>query len=255
MDFAHWRQHFRDNREGRTEPDWNAPMQLEGIPLRRLTRSLEQFQLGDGGGPAYLIAWNRERFLEQSPEVREMVDLWFKEEKEHSRLLGDALKRFGGTELTSHWSFSVFCKVRRWLGVSFELGALLLTEIVSHVYYKMLYKYGDDVALKGMCHLIIRDETGHIRFHRARLAAAKGRRYGWMWEMTFRLRGLAAGTMLWINHRGAVEALGGSTAEFYRTIWRDMGEFVAGVRSDLAATRSPSRTAAVSPLGDVPAAR
>lgn len=243
MNYAYWKQHFLDNSRDRNEPDWGAPMHLEGDVLRRLTRSLEQFQLGDGGGPAYLIARDREKFLGQSPEIRELVDLWFTEEREHSRLLGDALKRFGGREIESHWSFSVFCAVRKWLGIDFELNALLLTEIVSNVYYQMLREHGGDVALRQMCDLIIRDETNHIRFHQARLEAdaekAGRTHYGRLWEAVFRLRGIAAGTMLWINHRDALVALGGSTPEFYRAIWRGMDRFVAAVRRDRATAPAP----------------
>jgi len=245
MNYTYWKKHFRDNSLNRKEPEWDAPIHLEGKALRKLTRSIQQFQLGDGGGPAYLIAWDREKFLGQSPEIRALVDHWFKEEEEHSRLLGDLLKRFGAEEIESHWSFSVFCFVRKWLGVRFELNALLLTEIVSHVYYKMLHKHGDDIALHQMCRLIIRDEASHIRFHRARLkseAEASGRtRYGFRWAMMFRLRGLAAGTMLWINHRSALVALGGSTPEFYRTIWRGMGRLISGVRRDLETAQAASR--------------
>ena len=199
---------------------------------------------GDGGGPAYLIAWNRESLLDSDPGIRALVDLWFKEEVEHSRLLGVMLARLGGNPIESHWSFGLFCGLRRWLGVSFELYALLLTEIVSHVYYKMLHRHGGDDALRGMCRLIIRDEAGHIAFHRARLtseAQQQGRRYGRLWEGLFRLRGLAAGTVLWMNHRGALRALGGTDREFYETIWSDMGKFITGLRGDLEKTRSGER--------------
>ena len=211
-------------------------MHLKGAALAKLTRSLEQFQLGDGGGPAYLVGWNKDVLLKKSPEFKTLVDLWFKEEAEHSRLLGDALIRFGGKQIDSHWSFELFCKLRKILGVQFELYALLLTEIVSHVYYKMLHKHGEDVGLRGMCSLIIRDEAGHIAFHRARLAAEgqqKKRSYGPIWETSFRLRGLAAGTVLWINHRGALIALGGTDQEFYGSIWRGMNTFIRGLREDV----------------------
>lgn len=234
MNYQRWKTHFHLNALNREEPEWEAPMTLDGGPLRKLTRSLQQFQLGDGGGPAYLIAWNRETFLGQSPELRGLVELWFKEEEEHSRLLGDALKRFGGHQIDRHWSFTVFCAVRRWLGVQFELNALLLTEVVSQVYYQMLLRHGNDVALRQMCRLIIRDETSHIRFHEDRLRADSERIYGRLWEVVFRLRGLAAGTMLWVNHRAAVVALGGSTPEFYGSIWQGMSQFIERVRSGAA---------------------
>ena len=168
-DLNRWLAHFKKNGTNRPEPDWHAPLGVTGDALEKLRKSIQQFQLGDGGGPAYLIAWNRGSVL-SDPAAKRLIDLWFKEEKEHSRLLGCALKRFGGEEIKSHWSFELFCGLRKFLGVQFELQALLGTEIVSHVYYKMLRKHGQDQALREMCNLIISYEAGHIAFHRYRLA-------------------------------------------------------------------------------------
>lgn len=241
MNTSYWTDHFRRNARHRPEPDWQAPVHLDGPALRKLVKSLQQFQLGDGGGPAYLIAWNHRRRLEADPAFKELVDLWFAEEKEHSRLLGEALKRFGAPEIRSHWSFGLFCGVRKLAGVDFELQALLLTEIVSHVYYKMLRRHIDDEAVRGLCALIIRDEAGHIAFHRARLAveaARDGRRRGRFGEIWFRVRGLAAGTVLWVNHRPALRAAGATDAEFYRGIWSGMDGFLRGLREDRARARA-----------------
>jgi hypothetical protein len=231
---ARWLGHFRRNRLHRREPDWRAPVALPADALRPLVRSLEEFQLGDGGGPACLIAWNAGRLRASSEGARTLVDLWFAEEREHSRLLGGAVARFGGRCISGHWSFTVFCLVRKYLGVRFELTALLLTEIVSTAYYRLLRRHGQDPALRGMCRLILRDESGHIAFHRDRLARTPGARYGKCWEARFRLLGLAAGTMLWVNHAPALRALGASRAEFYHEIWIELSRFVRRLRCDTA---------------------
>jgi hypothetical protein len=237
MDTDRWLAHFRANRESRREPDWAAPITLPPAVVARLVRSLEQFHLGDGGGPASLIAWNAESFRSSSDAARQLVDLWFNEEKEHSRLLCGAVARFGGRPIDGHWSFSVFCWVRRHFGVAFELTALLLTEIVSTVYYRLLYRHGGDPALRAMCRLILRDEVGHVAFHRDRLARRAGGSaslYGRGWELRFRALGLAAGTMLWINHAPALKALGATRSEFYRGIWRELSLFIWRLRRESA---------------------
>lgn len=260
-DADRWLAHFRANRESRPEPDWEAPVTLPPAVVAHLVRSLEQFHLGDGGGPASLIAWNAESFRSSSQATRQLVDLWFNEEKEHSRLLSGAVERFGGRPITGHWSFSVFCWVRRKFGVRFELATLLLTEIVSTVYYRLLYRYGGDPALKGMCRLILRDEIGHVAFHRDRLARqASGRasRYGVAWETQFRILGLAAATMLWINHAPALKALGATRSEFYRNIWRELSLFIRRLRKESTKTadqtgvaqRRSQRHSFPSPLGE-----
>lgn len=237
MKIDYWIEHFRRNAMNRPEPEWDAPISMEGSTLKKLVKSLQQFQLGDGGGPAYLIAWNHQRWLASDAQLKSLVDLWFKEEERHSALLGGALKRFGVPEIQSHWSFELFCGLRKILGVQFELYALLLTEIVSHVYYKMMQKHCPDPAVKQMCALIIRDEAGHIAFHRARLAS-EGRRFGKAWTMLFLMRGLAAGTVLWVNHRAALKAMGATDSEFYKAIWTGMGGFIRGLRGDLARARA-----------------
>tara|TARA_Y100001934_G_scaffold249732_1_gene311439 strand:- start:672 stop:1058 length:387 start_codon:yes stop_codon:yes gene_type:complete len=53
--------------------------------IRKLLPSIEQFELGDGGGPASLIAFNAERFRGQSGIASKVVHPWFYEEREHGR--------------------------------------------------------------------------------------------------------------------------------------------------------------------------
>jgi hypothetical protein len=233
VDVHHWLTHFERNQENRVEPDWNAPQTIPAEAVRPLVRSLEQFQLGDGGGPACLIAWNAEQFRSSSEGMGRLVDLWFTEEREHARLLGEAVTRFGGRCIQWHWSFATFCMVRKWLGVRFELTVLLLTEIVSTVYYRLLRRHGQDRALRSMCRLILRDEAGHIAFHRDRLARAARAglvSHGPLWEGRFRMLGLAAATMLWINHAPGLKALGASRKEFYREVWMELTRFIRRLR-------------------------
>jgi hypothetical protein len=231
IDVERWLAHFLHNRENRPEPGWDAPITIPSHIVKRLVKSIEQFELGDGGGPDKLIAWNADRFRCATTARQALVDLWFAEEKEHSRLLRGCVARFGGECIKRHWSFTAFCQTRRWLGVSFELTVLLLTEIVSTAYYRLLHRHGDDEALRAACKLILRDEAGHVAFHRDRLARAT-RRYGLAWELRFRILGYAAATMLWVNHHDGVCAIGGSTAEFYREVRRELSRFVRRLQSD-----------------------
>jgi hypothetical protein len=236
-----WMRYFAKNRENRAEPDWNARLTLSPGVIQPLVRSLEEFQLGDGGGPAYLIARDREQFLSQGAGTRALVDLWFAEEREHARLLEAAVKRFGGRCIRSHWSFTAFCLTRRWFGVRFELTVLLLTEIVSTVYYRLLHRHGQDSALRSMCRLILRDEMGHVAFHRDRLARSARNDYGAIWETCFRALGLAAASMLWINHASGLCALGASGREYYREVWRELSRFIRRLRRDcLVRAKEPS---------------
>jgi hypothetical protein len=235
LNLERWLAHFRANRNNRPEPDWAAPRTLPDHAVQPLVRSLEQFQLGDGGGPAYLIAHDRERFLAM-PGVRALVDHWFAEEREHARLLAAAVARFGGRCIQNHWSFTAFCLTRKWGGVRFELTVLLLTEIVSTVYYRLLRRHASDPPLRAMCGLILRDEIGHVSFHRDRLARSR-RGWGPMWAARFRLLGLTAATVLWVNHAPGLRAVGATTREFYREVWRELSRFIGRLRREAASCR------------------
>jgi hypothetical protein len=243
MNHAKWIEYFARNQQNRREPDWTAPINIPPSVLAPVLRSIEQFRLGDGGGPASLIAHNAESFRGRTEEVRRIVDLWFKEEAEHARLLGCAVKRFGGRFIYSHWSFTAFCLCRRVLGVRFELQVLTLTELISTAYYKMLRKYSPDGPLAAMCELILRDEAGHVAFQRDRIAASGCPRpglRGWLWRIQFLLCGYAAGTMLWVNHAPGLKAIGGTRAEFYSEVTRQMTRFIRSLRRAAKSPRVPA---------------
>ena len=229
LDTDFWIHYFHRNQLNRKEPAWSAELNIPDEVLPLLRQSIREFQLGDGGGPAGLIAFNAASFRDATPAIRRVVDLWFEEEKEHSRLLGDLVKRLGTSPVNSHWSFFLFCFFRRVLGVKFELQILTVTELVSTSYYTLLRRYGSDVALRGVCALILRDEAGHVRFQNARLAAAgRSRRgiLGKLWAAQFWLSGYIAGTVLWISHGKCIRTMGGSTREFYIHVRQQIGGFM-----------------------------
>lgn len=250
MNHAKWIAYFERNRTHRPEPDWNAPVTVPTCVLAPLVASLEQFRLGDGGGPASLIAWDAERFRSR-PEMRQVVDLWFAEEAEHARLLGCAVKRFKGRIISSHWSFSAFCLCRRAPGVRFELQVLLLTELVSTACYRLMRNHSPDGALTAMCELILRDEAGHVAFHRDRLAGdarTNETLRDLAWETQFRTLGYAAATMLWVNHRAGLTAIGGSAAEYYAEVRRQLNRFVFSLRRASANMGAKAKWAGLRPV-------
>ena len=232
MNFTKWIKHFTDNRKHRPEPDWAAPVHVPPAVLQPLRCSIEQFRLGDGGGPASLIAHDAEGFRSRTEGMRSIVDMWFAEEAEHARLLGCAVKRFGGRIISSHWSFKAFCRCRRMFGVRFELQVLTLTELVSTAYYRMLRHYSRDGPLAAMCELILRDEAGHVAFQRDRLASG-GRPHprwrGLLWRIQFLFCGYAAATVLWANHAPCLKAIGGSRREFFGAVTRQLMRFLGSL--------------------------
>jgi len=62
LDAAKWYRHFLANRRNRPEPQWELPVRLQPEIVKKLLPSVQQFQLGDGGGPASLIAWDAPQY-------------------------------------------------------------------------------------------------------------------------------------------------------------------------------------------------
>ncbi|MBC8002687.1 MAG: hypothetical protein H7X97_08875, partial [Opitutaceae bacterium] len=74
-----------------------------------------------------------------------------------------------------------------------------------------------------------RDEAGHVAFHLDRLTAANrpGRGvFAKLWKLQFWVLGHAAAAMLWVNHAPGLNALGGSSREYFREVRREIGRFV-----------------------------
>ena len=116
---------------------------------------------------------------------------------------------------------------------------LLLTEIVSTVYYRLLLRHGDDVALRAMCRLILRDERGHIHFHRDHLVRDTRRSYGAIWRLWFRFLGLGAATVLWMSHAPGLKAVGATRVEFCGDVQREISRFIRHLRTTKAERMLP----------------
>lgn len=236
MNYSSWIAHFEANRLDRPEPDWNAPFAMPEARRRLLAKSLSEYQLGDGGGECRLVAADAETFRATADEVRQIVDLWFAEEREHSRLLAGAVRRVGGEFVTTTPAFELFYCIRRRFGVQFEMLLLLIVEIVSTGYYRVIRRHVGDEPIAAMCKLILRDEARHIDFHRDRLAARYPRGAGAPWALRFRLLGEACAWFLWLGHGRALRTLGGTRAELFHHVRAGLASFL----SELAQLTAPA---------------
>lgn len=230
MNYAHWIRHFTVNRNHRPEPDWAAPRTISEHKRAALAQSLAEYQLGDGGGECRLIGFDAEAARSVHPDAATVIDLWFREEAEHSRLLGCGLRRIEGTFITSTFGFRWFNRIRRWFGAQFEMLVLLVVEIVSTGYYRLIQRHCDDAPLAAMCALILRDEAGHIVFHRDRLGAKMGDwSCGWR-AAVIRALGVGCMSFLWLTHGRWLRAIGGTFAELRSEVSSETNAFLKSLR-------------------------
>ena len=227
MNYAYWIAHFKANKLDRPEPDWGAPFPMPEEKRALLAHSIAEYQLGDGGGECRLVARDAETFRGTSRDARQVVDMWFDEEREHSRLLARAVERIGAEFITDTFAFRAFYAVRRSLGVQFEMLVLLIVEIVSTGYYRVIRRHVGDEPLAAMCKLILRDEARHIDFHRDRLATLYPGGFG-VWR-SIQMRVLADGcaSFLWLGHGRCLRALGSSRAELFGHVRSGVAHFLS----------------------------
>lgn len=157
------------------------------------------------------------------------------------------------------FTFRLFYRVRRALSVQFEMLVLLVVEIVSTGYYRVIRQHVGDAPIADMCKLILRDEARHIDFHCARIAAGPSFRFPALWAMRIHLLAEACAWFLWLGHGRCLRALGGTRKELFRHVRRGVVVFLR----KLAGARNPDSsegrrqlvrsTASASSVGRVPA--
>ena len=227
MNLQTWIRHFgTTNRLNRPEPRWAQPMLLPEAKRAALAATLAEYQLGDGGGPCRLIASDAEDLRAADVEVKEVIDLWFAEEAEHSRLLGGGVVRLRGTFVTDSFAFRLFNQCRSVLGAQAEMQVLLLVEIVSTAYYQLIRQHCDDEPIADMCHLILRDEAGHVTFHRDRLAAQHPGGLSFGWKLQFLALGYACALFLWMGHGKWLRIVGARPNAFFRRVHVGLHRFL-----------------------------
>jgi hypothetical protein len=240
MNAKEWLHYFEQNCNNRPEPAWHLASPLDDSAREILCRSLSHFQLGESGEGKYLLQQAREQVRDDVDYARALA-LFIAEEREHARLLGLLVRRFGGELIHRHWTHALFRLARRTLGLNFELQVLVIAEIVGIAYYRLLQMRTCDPVLDQVCLLLLRDEAPHIDFHTCWLRDVQAR---WLpaeragWSLQFQLLFAAAANMAWFDHREGLKSSGGNKREFFGIARRECIQFLRQLgesRSDLTA--------------------
>lgn len=123
-----WLRYFQRNKKERLElapeehffpePDLRAP----------LIRSLRRFQLGESGEGRRL---RLHAALTGDAIYQQCIDLFIKEEQNHSHMMAVILAKLGVPLLRRHWSNACFVFLRGWFGLEEELLILLVPEMIA----------------------------------------------------------------------------------------------------------------------------
>ncbi|MEU6658435.1 ferritin-like domain-containing protein [Streptomyces sp. NPDC046821] len=155
----------RERREAAGDPDWGLGARVHPA----VWRSVRRFQVGESGDGANLIA-KADRAGDAA--YARAVRLFVAEEQNHARLLGLLLGASGVPPLVSHWSDTVFVRLRRLLGLRLELLVLMVAEVVALRYYRALRDGTGDALTTRVAGAVLADEERHVPFHCDRLREA-----------------------------------------------------------------------------------
>lgn len=226
-----WLNYFQKNRINRPPVPWERGIEIEPHLRGPLIHSLQKFQLGESGDGRHL----RKHVAAKGDAVyAALIDLFIKEEQEHSRLMGEILKLLNAPLLKSHWSDNCFILMRHFFGLNQELMVLLLPEMIAKHYFRALRDGTRNEVLRAVFAQIAQDEEGHLAFHveylrRAfagmsfldRIAAQV------IWRFFFR----AACVAVMLDHRSVLAAVGVEPHNFWRSCGEIFDEVAAGIFS------------------------
>ena len=145
------------------------------------------------------------------------LEIFIKEEQQHSRYLAAFMESQSIPLLQKHWVDGVFRKLRGLAGLELSLTVLVTAEIIAVPYYRALRGATGSPILKMICTRILEDEANHLKFQAsmlARVTSARPTAFQRTLSELHRLFLLGTILVVWIEHRAAFEAAGYSFRRF-----------------------------------------
>lgn len=198
----------------------NAAVQLTEEERRTIAPSIQQFQLGEGSrGQRLLERGQKYGRAAGDPLFAGALEIFIKEEQQHSRYLGAFMESQSIPLARRHWVDSVFRKLRGLAGLELSLTVLVTAEIIAVPYYRALRGATGSPILKMICTRILDDEASHLKFQASMLARVAFGRLPVLQRVLNELhRAFLLGTILvvWTGHRAVLESAGYSFRRFQK---------------------------------------
>jgi hypothetical protein len=219
--YEQWHRHFTSNLRDAPSLPWNDPHGLSAREGSVVTRSIQQFQLGEyarGRGLRRRAAAHP--VLGADPWFLPALDLFIAEEQEHSRLLGMFLDHERIPRLARDWVDAVFRRLRKLAGLDACVSVLVTAEVLAVPFYTALRDATQSRLLRAICTRILRDEAAHLKYQALTLGMIRRR----LSRTSRALRSLChrvlfdgTSLMLWRQHRTVFRAAGWEFAKFWWT--------------------------------------
>lgn len=233
MTYEPWLNYFRANPQRHdvfdAAIDWEAATPMTAGQASAIARSLQRFELGEGGDGERLLA---KAEIAGDSVYTDALKLFVVEEQKHSALFLRSLRYLSYPPLTSHWSDRAFVFLRRALGLRTELMLFLVAESVALEYFRALYDGAPDPVIRLVAARVLTDEQEHVRFQVQRLVdgysgAARPVRvliHGLWW-------GIACGAAVVVawDHRAALRVCGVPSRRFLPAALREFARASSAV--------------------------
>ncbi len=206
----------------------NAP-QLTAKELAAVTKSIQQFQLGEGSkGQRLLDRGKAFGNKVNDPCFVGALELFIKEEQQHSKYLAHFMQSQNIPLIAHHWVDTIFRKLRGLAGLELSLTILVTAELIAVPYYRALREATDSLTLRNICTRILEDETAHLRFQASMLArVASNRQPVWKRAISELHCLFLFGTILvvWAGHRSVFERARVGFRQFMEDTLQDFREW------------------------------
>jgi len=210
-------------------------VQLTAEEIATITKSIQQFQLGEGSkGERLLNRGKKYGRAVHDPFFAAALDLFIKEEQQHSRYLEAFMQSQGIAAVGRHWVDTVFRKLRGLAGLELSLTVLVTAEFIAVPYYRALRDATASPVLKTICKRILDDEATHLRYQAsmmARLTAKRGRMFDRVRHELHRFFLFGTMAVVWFEHRAVFEAAGYDFRRFVHETFFEFAEWDASRRT------------------------
>jgi hypothetical protein len=210
VESSQWFSHFSRRSMTALHVSRRVSGQLTAKELETVTKSIQQFQLGEGSRGRRLL--ERGKKFGRSvgdPYFAQALDLFIKEEQQHSRYLDAFMESQGISLVSRHWVDTIFRRLRGLAGLELSLTILVTAEIIAVPYYRALRCATGSVTLKIICSRILEDEANHLKYQASMLARVSFRRSSFNQRALGELHKLfLLGTLfvVWGEHRALLQA-------------------------------------------------
>lgn len=205
-----WTRHFESNRNHMEHVPWDLEHRITDQERQTIAKSIATFQLGENAeGNAFKRAGRA--YAEKTGDVEYLsaLELFIKEEQNHSAVLGRFMEQQNIPLLKKEWTDSTFRVIRTLAGLNFCITVLITAEIVAAVYYRALGQATRSPVLRAICGQILIDEAHHLKFQAGTLAKERSNwnpLKRWFFRQLHRFLLLGTILVVWKEHRQVYRA-------------------------------------------------